>query len=274
MNMVFDKIIMTFRHEVNNQYQAYRPFPNGTVRFVRQNRKKIMTQKKEDRRINRTRKLMQEALMALIVERGYENITVQDILDKADVGRSTFYAHYRDKDELLLSWFGHLQTLFEQQQDDLLKARRTGNDTEFNIVLELFRYTAQHHRLYKAVAGRQSGEMVLRYLHRYLSGLLTPIMEEVVRKRKTYPVPVEVTVHYLVSSLLSLITWWLDRNMPYPPEKMEEIFRTLTQPGIEAAIGKDMGNETLQVPENRRHDETPTGFYSLFADPSCCKQLS
>ena len=77
-------------------------------------------EKKGDRRINRTRKLMHEALMALIVEKGYEAVTVQDILDRADVGRSTFYAHYRDKDQLLLSGFEYLRTLFEQQQQSLL----------------------------------------------------------------------------------------------------------------------------------------------------------
>ena len=70
-----------------------------------------MKEKKEDRRVGRTRRLMHEALMALIVEKGYETVTVQDILDRADVGRSTFYAHYRDKDELLLSSFEHLRTL-------------------------------------------------------------------------------------------------------------------------------------------------------------------
>ncbi|NTW56825.1 MAG: TetR/AcrR family transcriptional regulator [Chlorobiaceae bacterium] len=229
-----------------------------------------MKEKKEDRRISRTRKLMLDALMSLIVERSYENITVQDIIDRADVGRSTFYAHYRDKDDLLLSWFEHLRNLFEQQQQELRAARETGRDTEFNIVLELFLHTGRHHRLYKAVAGKQSGEMILRYLHRYLSGLLTPVMEDVVRNRKTRPVPVEITVHHLVSSLLSLMTWWLDRNMPYPPEKMEEIFRTLNRPGIEASLGNDIKNESRQVMADDRNDAGPMGFYSLFAAPFCC----
>jgi len=231
----------------------------------------FMHEKKKDRRINRTRKLMQDSLMSLIVERGYENITVQDILDRADVGRSTFYAHYRDKDELLLSWFEHLRTLFEQQQQDLLEARRTGRKPEVNIVLALFRHTGQHHQLYKAVAGRQSGEMILKHLHRYLTGLLLPILEDVVRKRRSLPVPVEVTVHHLVSSLLSLMTWWLDRNMPYTPEKMEQIFRALTRPSIEAALGKEAGQVALEAMANQRENDSPLDFYSLFADPSCCR---
>jgi len=219
---------------------------------------------KTDRRISRTRRLMLDALMALIEERGYENITVQDILDRADVGRSTFYAHFRDKDELLLSWFEHLRSLFEQQQQSLLTARRTGSATEVNIVLDLFRHTAEHHKLYKAVAGRQSGEMILKYLHRYLNGLLLPIFEELTRKRRESPVPVEVTANYLVGTLLSMMTWWLDHNMPYPPEKMEAMFRTLTRPSIEAALGTPVDDSSEAV------NNTAESFYRLFIDPVCC----
>ncbi len=218
-----------------------------------------MKEKKEDRRISRTRRLMHEALMALIVEKGYEAITVQDILDRADVGRSTFYAHFRDKDELLLSSFELLRTLFEQQQQELLASRRTGKDPEVYFVLELFRHTGQHHKLYKAIAGRQSGEMILKYLHRYLYNMLIGPNTEIMKKRKAPPVPIEITTHYLVSALLSLMTWWLDNNMPYSPEKMDEIFRTLTAPTIEAAInGSD------------HPAKSPKEFYSLFIDSDCC----
>ena len=225
-----------------------------------------MREMKKDRRVSRTRRLMLDALMTLIEEQGYEKITVQDILDRADVGRSTFYAHFRDKDELLISWFEHLRELFELQQQDLLAARRNGSVPEVNMVLDLFRHTAEHHKLYKAVAGRQSGEMILKYLHRYLNGLLLPVFEELSRSRREPPVPVEVTVNFLVSTLLSLMTWWLDRNMPYTPEKMEELFRTLTRPSIEAALG----TPPAEVPEAVNKDDAVAGFYRLFIDPVCC----
>ena len=62
-----------------------------------------MATKKVDRRIQRTRRLLQDALITLILEKGYDKITVQDIIDEANVGRSTFYAHYLDKDDLMAS---------------------------------------------------------------------------------------------------------------------------------------------------------------------------
>lgn len=225
-----------------------------------------MKEKKEDRRIGRTRRLMHEALMALIVEKGYESVTVQDILDRADVGRSTFYAHYRDKDELLLSGFDHLRTLFEQQQQALFAARQSGKDPEFNFILELFRHTGQHHKLYKAIVGKQSGEMILKYLHRYLYNLLIVPHTALMKNRKAPPVPVEITTHWLISSLLSLMTWWLDNNMPYSAERMDEIFRHLTMPGIEAAFGRKVQKKEFDKIAREHQNGSAKAFYSLFVD--------
>lgn len=229
-----------------------------------------MKEKKADRRIGRTRKLMHEALMSLIVEKGYEAITVQDILDRADVGRSTFYTHYRDKDELLLSGFDHLRSLFEQQQQALLTAKHGDKGPEFNFILELFRHTGQHHKLYKAIAGKQSGEMILKYVHRYLYDLLIVPHAALMKNRKAPPVPVEITTHWLVSSLLSLMTWWLDNNMPYSAERMDEIFRQLTMPTIEAAFGRKVQKKEYDKIAREHHDGSASAFYSLFIDNECC----
>ncbi len=226
--------------------------------------------KKEDRRINRTRKLMHEALMALIVEKGYEAVTVQDILDRADVGRSTFYAHYRDKDELLLSEFDHLRTLFEQQQQSLLAAKHGGHGPEFNMILELFRHTGQHHKLYKAIAGKQSGEMILKYLHRYLYNMLIVPHTALMKSKKNPPVSAEITTYWIVSSLLSLMIWWLENDMPYTPEKMDEMFRTLTMPGIEAAFGRKVQKREYDKMARQHQDESAKAFYNLFVDDECC----
>jgi len=74
-----------------------------------------MAVKAEDRRVRRTRTLLQDALIALILEKGYEAVTVQDIIDRADVGRSTFYAHFLDKQQLLLSRVEELHAFLAQQ---------------------------------------------------------------------------------------------------------------------------------------------------------------
>jgi AcrR family transcriptional regulator len=229
-----------------------------------------MKEKREDRRIGRTRRLMLGALMALIEEKGYESVTVQDILDRADVGRSTFYSHYQDKDELLLSGFDNLRTLFEQQQQSLQAAKHGGKDPEFNFILELFRHTGQHHKLYKAIVGKQSGEMILKYVHRYLYDMLIVPHAALMRNRRALPVPVEITTHWLVGSLLSLVTWWLDNNMPYSAEKMDEIFRQLTMPVIEVAFGRKVQKKEIDKITREHRDGSAKAFYSLFVDNDCC----
>lgn len=197
-----------------------------------------MKTKKEDRRIARTRRMMHEALVSLIVEKGYERITVQDILDRADVGRSTFYSHYRDKDDLLLGGFDHLRSMLEQQQS-LQEAVRQGPDVGFGFALAFFRHAGEktHLTLYKAMVGRQSGQMILKYLHRYLFDLLREPFAEHLRGTPKPPVPLDVTVRWYVSSLLSLLTWWLDGNVPFPAERLAEHFRLLTAPGLATALG-------------------------------------
>lgn len=228
-----------------------------------------MKEKKGDRRINRSRKLMHEALMSLIVEKGYEAVTVQDILNRADVGRSTFYAHYRDKDELLFSGVEHLRGLFEKQQE-ALRAAKDGSGPEFNMILELFRHTAEHSKLYKAFAGRQSGEMILKYIYRYLYDMLIVPHRALVKSRKAPPVPIELTTHWIVTSLLSLVVWWLQNNMPYPPEKMDEIFRMLVMPGIESALGKKVKRTEIEKMAGKHRDSSAKAFYDLFVDEECC----
>lgn len=225
-----------------------------------------MQEKRGDRRVNRSRRLMHEALMSLIVEKGYEAVTVQDILDKADVGRSTFYAHYRDKDALLLSGVEHLRTVFEQQQQSLRASRDVGEGSEFNMILELFRHAAEHHKLYKAFAGKQSGEMILKYIYRYLYDMLIVPHRALMKNRKAPPVPVELTTHWIVTSLLSLVIWWLENNMPYPPEKMEEIYRMLSMPGIEAALGRKVQKKEYEKMTREQQDGSAKAFYNLFVD--------
>ena len=225
-----------------------------------------MKGKKEDRRIGRTRRMMHEALMALIVEKGYEAVTVQDILDRADVGRSTFYSHFRQKDDLLLAGFDHLRLLFEQQQQSLMAARKGMKEPDFNLILEFFRHAEQHHKLYKAMVGKQSGEMILRYVRQYLVSELKEPLVALMKRRKAPHVPVEVAVHWLVSSLLSLITWWLDNNMPYSVEKMDEMFRQLTMPGIEAALGRKVQKHEYEKIAREQEGGKARAFYSLFVD--------
>src|SRR5687767_2197406 len=98
-----------------------------------------------DRRVRRTRRTLQEALTTLILDKSYERITIQDVLDRADVGRSTFYAHFRDKDDLLMACFDGVREELQRE----FAAEQSAD--------ALFLHAHRHRRIYKALCGKKSG---------------------------------------------------------------------------------------------------------------------
>ena len=192
---------------------------------------------REDRRIQRTHKLLQDALLALILEKGYAAITVQDILDRANLGRSTFYVHYRDKDDLLVSEFEHFKEMFEEYDAQMPGDKHKRTARAPSPSLAFFRHAGEQHQLYKAMIGKQGGEVVQKYLYQYVSELMKSHLNRQIGPARPLTVPREVLVHYVASAFLALLTWWLDHDMPYSAERMEEIFNTLTVPGMTRALG-------------------------------------
>lgn len=193
-----------------------------------------MGKKAVDRRIQRTRQLLLDALVALVLEKGFEAVTVQDVIDRANVGRSTFYAHFRDKEDLLLSGFESLRAQFEQH----LTGQSVTAESPWSLSLMMFQHAQSQHRLYKALAGKQSGNVVLAHIYKYLSALIREHLKSQLRGKRPGPVPPEVLAHYLVSSFMALLTWWLDNDLPYPAERMHEMYRQLVQPGVSAIMGE------------------------------------
>jgi AcrR family transcriptional regulator len=188
-----------------------------------------MTDAKVDRRVRRTKELLRGALYALVIERGYDRLTVQDIIDRADVGRSTFYAHFRDKEDLLLSGFEELRAAFEHRDGD-------GNaGAHGSWTAAVFEHAWRSRDLYRALVGKQGAEIAKRHLHDLLAELLRSHLEQ--REPAAEPgVPVDLVVEFAVSALVGLAAWWLETDQPYSPAKIDEIYRRLTEPGIRAAL--------------------------------------
>ena len=182
-----------------------------------------------DRRIQRTRRLLQDALLALILEKGFDAVTVQDVIDRANVGRSTFYSHFSDKEDLLLSGFEHLRSEFEKY---LLSESAAANGS-WELCLSMFQHAQSQRPLYKALAGKQGGNLALAHIQKYLSVFLYDHLKKQLEKQKKSPPP-EIVAHYIASSFISLLTWWLDTDSNYSAEEMNGFYLQLVQPGIEA----------------------------------------
>ena len=178
----------------------------------------------KDRRIRRTHKLLHEALLELVLEKPYQDITVQDIIDRANVGRSTFYAHYLDKDHLLKSGFENLQEIFEK-----LALQPPGqNASEFDTVMFLFHHVERFHPIYKALMSKRGAEWITQEVQNLVTNMLRCHLQARLESRASPgKIPLEVIVQYRSGALMGLIKWWLDNDLPYSAEEMKDWFHRL-----------------------------------------------
>jgi AcrR family transcriptional regulator len=192
-----------------------------------------MQTEKLDRRILRTRQRLREALLSLIVERSYEKTSVQDILDRAEIGRATFYEHFRSKEDLLASGIEQLRVHLLQEWESNSNAGRTPVE-RLGFALALFRHVDGHRRLYRAIVGRESGVIVERKMRRMLADLVREDLKSC-KSAGQKTISTDLAVQYVVGALWSVLTWWMDYRVPLSPEDMNSIFRRLTLPGLDTA---------------------------------------
>jgi AcrR family transcriptional regulator len=188
-----------------------------------------------DRRVARSRRALKEALTDLILERGYEAVTVQDVIDRADVGRSTFYAHFLDKDDLLMAILADL----EMPAPDHTTWAPT--DPAFGWTLDLFRHFGSGRRLFKAVAGSQSGALARRESIRRLEDLAGAELGRVGAGRKLDALRLEIVGRFLVGTFIGFMEWWMrEENEHLPAEQVDHAFRSLVLPGVANILELDL----------------------------------
>ncbi|MFL6213115.1 MAG: TetR/AcrR family transcriptional regulator [Blastocatellia bacterium] len=192
---------------------------------------------KIDRRVVRTRDRLGDALIALMQEKPFDAITVQEVLDRAGVSRSTFYAHYRDKDDLFLSDADEFLDLIAMRL-----SRGEEKSERVAPVREFFAHVAEAQWLYAALveAGRISDFTELAQGH-FARGIERRLME-LPRAQGIASASRAPLAHALAGAMLSMLQWWLDHRMPTPPEQMDDIFHQMVWSGVSAeATGKQQG---------------------------------
>jgi AcrR family transcriptional regulator len=190
---------------------------------------------RQDRRVGKSRKALKEALTDLILEKGYEGVTVQDVIDRADVGRSTFYAHYIDKDDLLMAILADLDV----PGPDSSSWR--ADDPAFGWTLELFRHFGSGKRLFKAVASGQSGALARRETTERLETLARAELSRLKAARKLDAFRLELLVRFLVGTFIGFMDWWMrEENEHLPPEQVDRAFRSLVLPGVASVLQLDL----------------------------------
>lgn len=193
---------------------------------------------KADRRVRRTRESLHKALISLALEKHYDSITVQEVLDRADIGRSTFYTHFQSMDELLASGFQELRrTLHAVLENQRRSAKRNENVIAFSRAM--FEHAYGYRNVYFALLNTGAWPIVRQQLQDVLEELIRRECNAEIAKLKTADsdVPVDLFGHYLTSAFFAVLIWWMDRRSRLTPAQIDEVFRSLVLPTVHAVLG-------------------------------------
>ncbi|HLZ57782.1 MAG TPA: TetR/AcrR family transcriptional regulator [Ktedonosporobacter sp.] len=191
--------------------------------------------KRVDRRVWRTRKFLRDALVACIEERGYEGLSVQDLTDRALIGRTTFYEHYPDKEALLTATLEEMFADLAGSIDPLTPAQLIGEQQTVSV--RIFEHVAANRRLYQVLLSERSAASVAARLRTLFADLLTgTVIRELVATAPT-PLPADLIAAHAAGSLFSLIVWWIEHELCFSPQEMGQLFRRLTDEGVPYTLG-------------------------------------
>ena len=191
-----------------------------------------MTVQGQDRRSLRTQKALIDALIELLAVKRYDEISINEIIDRANVGRSTFYSHYQAKDDLLKSGFERVL--------DLLIQHISIGEADQGLHLDttpFFRHAQGHYEIYRTLVWGSGFDVLTKG---GLEALSTKFQERFMRLlsgKPEPPIPLAVLSYSMAGTLLILLKWWLDKKMPYSPEYMDGIYQQLVMPSALNVLG-------------------------------------
>jgi AcrR family transcriptional regulator len=195
---------------------------------------------KVDRRIQRTRLALRTALLELTKEKGYDSISIEEITERANVGRATFYLHYKDKEDLLLEYFREMATekvqLISQipfsdwLQDVPITKGKAKKDQQLLPLQIVFQHIYDNAEFYHLLLTSENSSRIVERIQKISTDSIVQFAKA---KKQTdpipflYEVPVELFAAFFSGALLSSITWWLQEDMRHSPETMTTMFQKL-----------------------------------------------
>jgi AcrR family transcriptional regulator len=188
---------------------------------------------KIDRRVQRTHKRLQEALIELINEQEYDTITVQEIVDRANVGRTTFYEHFGSKDDLfmtcheaIVSKFHHLHSL----PQSLLSSEAPAG------IISAYRHLLESRTMLYPIFQSHDGAIILRRIRDGSAQEIEAALHAIFTEAES-AIPFDLLANYLAGAQIALVQWWLEKRQPHPPETLAQAFHRLQRAAIRDAFG-------------------------------------
>jgi AcrR family transcriptional regulator len=212
--------------------------------------KPVQEQGIQDRRVRRTRRALREAMLDLMEEKGYDQVTVEELTDRADIGRTTFYLHYSAKQDLLLEQFGELldQLVVQLSQIPLSAWGQEGDlksvdDHPNRPICMIFQHAADNKDLYQIVLRGEGVDQASERLQVIMTNAVNTFLSHKLGQEDeqiTLKIPIDLFGNYFAGAMLGVIKWWLEAEMPYSSEQMEEIFFQLFLPGAIQTLGTEL----------------------------------
>lgn len=195
-----------------------------------------MSRTKPDRRITRTQHSLHVALNHLILEKGYDRSTITDITRRANVGRSTFYAHHGSKEGLLLAGLQHLRAaLIAAQREAGAAGRAAAHPLGFSR--EFFEHVHEYRNIYRALVRSESAPAVTAALKRIVADTVSAELRTAGNVRDA-EIPRDALVRFVVDAFFSVLDWWFERSPALAPAEVDTIFRRLVVPALAAVDGR------------------------------------
>lgn len=208
------------------------------IEHMKRNRPRIGGNAKgDDRRVARTCNLCEQALLSLIKEKPFESISVQDIIERANIGRATFYLHYDNKEDLLGSGFSGLREELRSLQEAVRRREANFDERLFAFSYYLLEHAHKHREVIPAMVGKRGGAAIQHVLRELLVDLMREEVRVMTVEKGPGSIPAEATVEFLASGLFGLLVWWLNGRMRLSVEEMNGVFRRLAIPALKASAG-------------------------------------
>lgn len=190
----------------------------------------------QDRRVQKTHKVLRDALDSLIREKSYDSIAVREILDRANVGRSTFYTHYRDKDELLVSG---IHDMLKAVSTTVLPSPAARHQRILSFSLPIFEHLDRHRRAGEGRMGAKGRAVLHEHLRKVLAGIIAEEVRRDLQSHQQIPgkIPADFLVQYLATTFILVLNWWVESGSRLPPAEVNDLFRALVPPALAGARG-------------------------------------
>ena len=190
-----------------------------------------MSKNQPDLRVRRTQKMLREALIALVVENGFDEITVQMLADHAMINRATFYRHYSDKYDLAEKVYGEMAAEYSAS---LQSARAK---TPLDLFQLLFEHVAEYQDFFSGML--RSMPQFQSWVRRSIEAELRQIFVQSGGVAAELPIPLDVILRYLSHAQIGVVQWWLESGQPLPTNEVANALMRLHVEGGFKQLGFD-----------------------------------